>query len=81
MVVLMFFVFHVLIIGVPIAKINVHFAEPNLLKFFKKMNMEIIGPKILIFWETMKVLPFYVAIVILLLEKMMSTNFVTAVIM
>jgi hypothetical protein len=44
-----FFVFHALIIGVQNVVINVHFAEPNLLRFFIKMQMEIVVPKILIF--------------------------------
>ena len=47
--VLIFFVFHVLIIGVPNVVINAHFVEPNLLKYFIKMEMEIVRPKILIF--------------------------------
>ena len=47
--VLIFFVFHALIIGVQNVEINVHFAEPNLLRFFIKMQMEIVVPKILIF--------------------------------
>lgn len=49
MAVLMFFVFHVLIIGVPNIKIIVQFAEPNLLQFLIKMKMEIFALKILIF--------------------------------
>ena len=44
-----FFVFHALIIGVQNVEINVHFAEPNLLRFFIKMQMAIVLPKILIF--------------------------------
>ena len=47
--VLMFFVFHAFIIGVKNVVINVHFAEPNLLRFFIKMQMEIVVPKNLIF--------------------------------
>lgn len=49
MAVLMFFVFHVLIIGVLNVEIIVRFAEPNLLQFFIKMKMEIFVLKILIF--------------------------------
>ena len=44
-----FFVFHALIIGVQNVVINVHFAEPNLLRFFIKMQMAIVVPNILIF--------------------------------
>jgi hypothetical protein len=47
--VLIFFVFHALIIGVQNVVINVHFAEPNLLRFFIKMQMEIVVQKNLIF--------------------------------
>ena len=47
--VLMFFVFHAFIIGVKNVVINVHFAKPNLLRFFIKMQMEIVVPKNLIF--------------------------------
>jgi hypothetical protein len=47
--VLIFFVFHVLIIGVLNVVINAHFAEPNLLKFFIEMKVEIVALKILTF--------------------------------